>query len=151
MDDFTVTVTGEEIPEESILLQRLQEALKRGNTHVNIINGYIVNTNSTVNLTIGPVLGEITANKAIVMIEVVGKTENIPITAKLYKGEEKGEPVDVLEKDVQAKRPAIFQFEDLEPETEYTGNLNFISILVISHLNNSRNLFEMSNNIFCLF
>ena len=109
MDDFTVTVTGEEIPEESILLQRLQEALKRGNTHVNIINGYIVNTNSTVNLTIGPVLGEITANKAIVMIEVVGKTETIPITAKLYKGEEKGEPVDVLEKDVQAKRPAIFQ------------------------------------------
>ena len=122
MDDFTVTVSGEEIPEESVLLQRLQEALTRGTTRVNIINGYVVDTDSSVNMTIGPVLGEITSNKAIIMIEVVGKTETIPIIAKLYKGDEKGETENILEQDVLAKRPAIFQFDDLEPETEYTGN-----------------------------
>ena len=122
MDDFTVTVSGEEIPEESVLLQRLQEALTRGTTRVNIINGYVVDTDSSVNMTIGPVLGEITSNKAIIMIEVVGKTETIPIIAKLYKGDEKGETENILEQDVLAKRPAIFQFDDLEPETEYTGS-----------------------------
>ena len=122
MDDFTVTVSGEEIPEESVLLQRLQEALTRGTTRVNIINGYVVDTDSSVNMTIGPVLGEITSNKAIIMIEVVGKTETIPIIAKLYKGDEKGEPENILEQDVLSKRPAIFQFDDLEPETEYTGS-----------------------------
>ena len=124
MDDFTVTVSGEEIPEESVLLQRLQEALTRGTTRVNIINGYVVDTDSSVNMTIGPVLGEITSNKAIIMIEVVGKTETIPIIAKLYKGDEKGETENILEQDVLAKRPAIFQFDDLEPETEYTGKFD---------------------------
>ena len=130
MEDFTVTVSGEDIPDDSILLQRLQEALTRGTTRVNIINGYVVDTDSSVNLTIGPVLGEITANKAIVMIEVVGKTDTIPITAKLYKQDEKGEPIESVEQDVQAKRPAIFQFEDLEPDTEYTG-INCISQILL--------------------
>ena len=62
-----MTVTGEEIPEASILLQRLQEALQQGTTRVNIINGYVVDTNSSVRLSVGPVLGEITATTAIMM------------------------------------------------------------------------------------
>ena len=125
MEDFTVAVSGDEIPEESVLLQRLQEALSRGSTHVNIINGYVVDTNSSVRLIVGPVLGEITTNTAIIMIEVVGKTDVIPITAKLYMNDEKAEPVNVMEKEVYAKRPAIFQFENLEPDTQYTGNCGY--------------------------
>ena len=121
MEDFSVDISGDEIPDESILLARLQEALSRGTTKVNIISGYVVDTDSSVRLTVGPVLGEITSNNAIVMIEVVGKTDIIPISAKLYKENEAAEPVDVVQKDVQAKRPVIFQFENLEPDTEYTG------------------------------
>ena len=121
MEDFSVDISGDKIPEESILLARLQEALSRGTTKVNIINGYVVDTDSSVRLTVGPVLGEITAKNAIIMIEVVGKSDVIPISAKLYKDNEMAEPVDVIEKDVQAKRPVIFQFENLEPDTEYTG------------------------------
>ena len=121
MEEFSVTVTGDEIPEESVLLERLQNALHRGSKKVNIINGYVVDTNSSVRMTLGPVLGEITGNNAIILIEVVGKTDVIPITAKLYKGAEKGEPIDVVEKEAPAKRPVVFQFADLEPDTEYTG------------------------------
>ena len=121
MEDFSLHISGDEIPDESILLARLQEALSRGTTNVNIINGYVVDTDSSVRLTVGPVLGEITANSAIFMIEVAGKTDVIPISAKLYKENETAEPVDVIEKDVHAKRPVIFQFENLDPDTEYTG------------------------------
>ena len=108
MEDFSVTVTGDEIPEESILLQRLQEALKQGTTRVNIINGYVVDTDSSVRLSVGPVLGEITSNNAIMMIEVTGKTDLIPIIAKLYREDEKGEPIDVIEKEAHANRPLVF-------------------------------------------
>ncbi len=54
MEDFSVHISGDEIPDESILLERLKEALRRGTTRVNIINGYVVDTNSSVNLTVGP-------------------------------------------------------------------------------------------------
>ena len=121
MEDFSVTVTGDEIPEESILLQRLQEALKQGTTRVNIINGYVVDTDSSVRLSVGPVLGEITATTAIMMIEVTGKTDLIPITAKLYREHEKGEPIDMIEKEAHANRPIVFLFEGLDADTEYTG------------------------------
>ena len=107
MDDFSVTVTGDEIPEESILFQRLQEALKQGTTRVNIINGYVVDTNSSVRLSVGPVLGEITSTTAIMMVEVTGKTDLIPITAKLYREHEKGEPIDVIAKEALANRKKI--------------------------------------------
>ena len=121
MEDFSVHISGDEIPDESILLERLKEALRRGTTHVNIINGYVVATDSSVNLTVGPVLGEVTANSAIVMFEVIGKTDIIPISAKLYKENETADPVDVKEQDVVAKRPVTLQFDNLEPDTEYTG------------------------------
>ena len=111
----------EEIPEESILLQRLQEALKQGTTRVNIINGYVVDTDSSVRLSVGPVLGEITSNTAIMMIEVGGKTDLIPITAKLYREHEKGEPIDVIDKEAHANRPLVLLFEGLDADTEYTG------------------------------
>ena len=121
MEDFSVTVTGDEIPEESILLQRLQEALKQGTTRVNIINGYVVDTDSSVRLSVGPVLGEITSTTAIMMIEVTGKTDTIPITAKLYREHEKGEPIDVIDKEAHANRPLVLLFEGLDADTEYTG------------------------------
>lgn len=128
-----MTVTGDEIPEESILLERLQEALQRGTNHVNIINGYVVDTDRSVRLTFGPVLGEITANNAIVMIEVTGKTDVIPITLKLYKEDEKADPVDVKEEEVPAQRPVVFQFADLEPDTEYTVMVNGVSKYNATH------------------
>ena len=71
MDEFSVTVTGDEIPEASVLLERLHDALQRGTKKVNIINGYVVDTDSSVRMTVGPVLGEITANNAIILIEVM--------------------------------------------------------------------------------
>ena len=118
---FSLAVSGDEIPDESVLLTRLKEELDKGNKKINIINGYVVDTDSYVNVSVGPVLGEITTNHATVMIEVIGEQDVIPICAKLYKENEKGEPVKSLEKELCAKRPAIFQFDGLEPNTEYTG------------------------------
>ena len=46
--NFELYITGNEIPEETVLLQRLREALAAGTKKVNIINGYVVNTDSTV-------------------------------------------------------------------------------------------------------
>ena len=120
-DNFSLTVTGEETPDESILLSCLQEALQKGTKKVNIINGYVIDTDSSVQLSLGPVLGEISSSHAIVLIEVIAKESVVPICAKLYKEDEKGEPLMTLEKEARVKRPTVFQFEDLEPDTKYTG------------------------------
>ena len=123
--EFSLAITGDENPEDSVLLSRLKEALKKDTKKINIINGYVVDTKSNVRMTVGPVLGEITDNYALMMIEVVGEQNIIPICAKLYKGNEKGEPITCLEKELKAKRATIFEFNDLEPNTEYTGKFNF--------------------------
>ena len=130
---FLVTIIGDNIPDESTLVSRLYEALHKGTKKVNIINGYVVDTNSTVRMLVGPVLGEITSNHAILMIEVTGKETAVPIIGKLYKEEEKAEPLIILEKAARAKRPLIFQFDNLEPNTEYTGKwiIKYFSVLLL--------------------
>ena len=120
-NQFSVSVTGDEIPEESELLSRLKQALNRNTRRINIINGYVMDTDSSVRMSVGPVIGEVTTNKALLMIEVVGDTEIIPICAKLYKEWAKDKPIKSLDKKLPARRPAVFQFDDLEPSTEYTG------------------------------
>ena len=124
--EFELHVSGDEIPDESVLLKRLQEALNRGTKKVNIVNGYVVDTDSSINIQVGPILGEVTTNSAIAMIEVRGKEDTIPISAKAYKEKEKGTPIKTITIELQANRPTIFQFEDLEPSTDYTGEFRVI-------------------------
>ena len=120
-DEFSLAITGDETPDESILLSRIKEALNRGSKRINIINGYVVDTNSMVNVSIGPVLGEVTTDKAILMLEVTGEQDVFPVCAKLYKEQNKDEPLQAIDKEMQDRRPAMFEFFGLEPETEYTG------------------------------
>ena len=124
---FDVAITGEEIPDKDAIYSKVIEALNRGNKRINIINGYCVNTNSMVRISMGPVLGEITTTKAIMLLEVEDADNGVvPIDAKVYKEKEKDEPVQQLHKMLPARRPAVFEIEDLEPDTEYTSNLHSI-------------------------
>ena len=120
--DFSVAVTGEEIPDQDAILSKVTEALNRGNKRINIINGYCVNTNSMVRISMGPALGEITTTTATMLLEVEEPGNDVvPVTAKIYKGDEKDDPVQQLDKKLPARRPTVFEIEELEPNTEYTG------------------------------
>ena len=124
--EFNLAITGEEIPDENTILSKVIEALNRGNKRINIINGYSVNTNSMVRISMGPVLGEITTNKAIMLLEVEEPGYDlVPIIAKIYKEDEKDNPVQEIEKKLPGRRPTVFEIEDLEPNTQYTGNFSF--------------------------
>ena len=77
-----------------------------------------------VRISMGPVLGEITTNKAIMMIEVDEPGNDvIPIIANIYKEDEKDHTVQQLHKNLPARRPFVFEIENLDPNTEYTGKL----------------------------
>ena len=120
--EFELAVTGSEIPDSNAILLKVIEALNRGNKRINIINGYSVNTNSMVRISMGPVLGEITTNKAIMLLEVDEPGNDvIPIVANIYKEDEKDHTVQQLHKNLPARRPFVFEIENLEPNTEYTG------------------------------
>ena len=122
---FSLAVAGVEIPNELVLVQRLKNALKSGKKKLNIINGFEVETDSHVRITTGPVIGEVTADSAVIMVELVGPKDRVPITTKVYKKGDKENHVQVLNHSVPIKRPSIFQFNDLEASTEYTGILRF--------------------------
>ena len=82
---FSLAVAGVEIPNELVLVERLKNALKTGKKKLNIINGFEVETDSHVRITTGPVIGEVTADSAVIMLELVGLKDLVPITAKVYK------------------------------------------------------------------
>ena len=120
---FSLAVAGVEIPNELVLVQRLKNALESGKKKLNIINGFEVETDSHVRITTGPVIGEVTADSAVVMLELVGPKDRVPITTKVYKKGDKENHVQALDHSVPIKRPSIFQFNDLQASTEYTGIL----------------------------
>ena len=74
-----------------------------------------------VKIVVGPILGEVTTNKAVMLLEVQGEEDVIPVCAKLYKEQEKGTPAQEIDRNIPARRPAVFEFTGLEPETEYTS------------------------------
>ena len=125
-EDMSLEVSGVMDMDESILVARVKEAISKGSKKVNIINGYNVNTDSSVRVLTGPILGEITTKSAVVLLEVFGKEKVVPIVAKLYKEEEQAEPVAVVEKEAKSKRPFAILFDDLDPETKYTVVFNGI-------------------------
>ena len=122
---FSLAVTGDEIPNELVLVQRLKDALKSGTKKLNIIHGFEVETDSHVRISTGPVIGEVTANSAVIMLELVGPKDLVPITTKLYKKGDKEHHMQALCYNVPMKRPFIFQFNDLEASTEYSGTFCF--------------------------
>ena len=125
-EDVAVTVSGSLDIDDSVLIARVKEALSRGSKKVNIINGFSVDTDSNVNVLTGPILGEITAKSAVVLLEVYGKQQRLPIVAKLYKEGDETEAVAIIEKEAKSKRPFAIKFDDLEPETRYTITFNGI-------------------------
>ena len=123
--EFDVAITGEDLPDQDAILSKVIDALNRGNKRINIINGYCVNTNSMVRISMGPVLGEITTTKATMLLEVEDpENDVVPIVAKVYKEQEKDNPVQELNQKLPARRPAVFEIKDLEPNTEYTSKLH---------------------------
>ena len=83
----------------------------------------------------GPVVGEVTSDSAIVLIEVTGAPEAkvIPIAAAVYKDLDQSTPVDTVSKDATPKRPLVFKFSGLEPETDYTVVLNGVCKFNATH------------------
>ena len=71
-EDIPLEVSGVVDIDESILVSRIKEAISKGSKKIHIINGYSVNTNSNVRVLTGPILGEITSNSAVVLLEVFG-------------------------------------------------------------------------------
>ena len=132
MDEPDITVSGD-LPDESVLLDRLREAVAMGRKTINIINGFVVDTDSSVSVLFGPVLGEVTTDSAIIMLEVQGPEKIVPISCKLYKEDETGDPAAVLEVDARSKRPFVFTFCDLEPDTRYTAVMNGVAKYHATH------------------
>ena len=116
-----------EIPDEDCLVEWVREALTQGKRKINIIDGCVVECNRSVSVLCGPIVGEVTSNSAVVMLEVSGPEHRTPISCKLYKVGEPEEPVDAMEFEVRLKRPISFTFESLEPDTEYTVALNGVA------------------------
>lgn len=123
MEDFSVTVSGTEIPDESILLERLQEALSRGNKKVHLINGHEIETNGQVRLLTGPIVGKVTETTAVIMIEIIGGPEDKILPVECFLFDITSDPnslaVMSLKKDVRIKQPTVFHFDDLNPNTRY--------------------------------
>ena len=92
---FSLAVAGVEIPNELVLVQRLKNALNSGKKKLNIINGFEVETDSHVRITMGPVIGEVTADSAVIMLELVGPKELVPINTKVYKKEKNCENAEL--------------------------------------------------------
>lgn len=113
-----------EIPDEDSIVEWVREALTRGTRKINIISGFVVECNRSVSVLCGPVLGEITSDSAVVMLEISGPQQRTPISCNLYKEGEPEEPVAAMKFEVRLKRQICFTFEGLEPDTEYTVVLN---------------------------
>ena len=67
---MAISVSGDEIPEEEVLVDAVREALGRGTAKINILNGFTVRTDSTVQVVTGPVLGEVSTDTANLLLEV---------------------------------------------------------------------------------
>lgn len=124
LEEVRVFIEGGADWEESILVGKVQRALRRGSTKIHIIHGYVVDTNSDVRILTGPVIGEVTTNSAFILLEVQGPEKFTPVTCKLYKDPEHDQPVAEESLELKAKRPSVFQLQDLEPNTRYTAVFN---------------------------
>ncbi len=51
----------------------------------------------------------------------------------MYEGEDRDDPVAVVEKEVRIKKPFTFKFSDLKPETRYTAMVNGICKFNVIH------------------
>ena len=51
----------------------------------------------------------------------------------MYEGEDRDDPVAVVEKEVRIKKPFTFKFSDLKPDTRYTAMVNGICKYNVIH------------------
>ena len=98
---------------------KVEEAAEKGWKSFTLLsNGTVINSVSELKVLFGPVVGEVTDNSAIILIEVDCDKTCLNLECKLY---EKGveDPVDVIEKEVTKRRPQSFSFDNLSPDTKY--------------------------------
>jgi len=100
-----------------------------GDTSKTLVQGYPVTCVDTVNLSVGPVMGEVTNTMAIIMLEVKDTQNNkVEITCDIYKkGSNTKEHSQTALLPFQTPRSFVFS-EDLgsalEPDTEYVAVFN---------------------------
>ncbi len=97
--DFSLSIGGSNVPDESVLVQRVREALSRGSRRVDVIDGFLVDTNSNVRVMLGPVVGDVTATTAVILLEVrveeqpaVGMQAPVFLSLLAYRSEEQVRP-----------------------------------------------------------
>jgi len=85
---FNLSVTGGNVPDEASFTARVREALARGARKMALVDGYLADTDSAVRVLTGPVVGEVTANAAVIMVEVAREDTpvgTVPISAALFR------------------------------------------------------------------
>ena len=93
-----------------------------------VILYFEVHTDNSVSVLYGPVLGEITSNSVVVMLEVSGPVgERKPIVCNLYREAESKQPVATMQFVVRLRKVLSFTFEDLDPDTRYIAVLNGVT------------------------
>ncbi|XP_023319733.1 uncharacterized protein LOC111694908 [Eurytemora carolleeae] len=89
-----------------------------------LVQGYPVNCVDGVELGVGPIVGEVTENSAIIMIEVKNsKSASNLVTCDVYRKGERTVYCNV-EKSCPFTTPTAFLIQDLEANTEYTVVFN---------------------------
>jgi hypothetical protein len=54
-----LSVAGSHVPDEASLTTRVREALARGSRRLAVVDGYLADTDSSVRVLTGPVVGEV--------------------------------------------------------------------------------------------
>lgn len=105
------------------VLQLVEETIGKGCKEFAVLSdGQLIENDQRLKVSLGPVVGEVTATSAVVVLEVECRDKNEfkeVVSCQLYKKDDKSEVLDVQEIEMTSKRPFAFVFDGLEAETPY--------------------------------
>jgi len=101
------------------ILQKLSQTLVEDKPLCKFVQGFPIKCCDGVKLAVGPVMGEVTSEMAIIMLEIKSsKGRKAEIICDLYRKSDR-KKVYSLEKEFLSRTPQVFILENLEPGTEY--------------------------------
>ncbi len=114
---FSVGIFGNATSTEDAELAPLPMEMRR---KIHTIDGIRMETDNQVRFLTGPVIGKVTSQEAVIMVEVVGTKDQkfVPIRCCLHNAVDNA-PVAEKAKDCKAKRVTVFHFRELNANTSY--------------------------------